>query len=103
MSQNITLFRNPQQVHFLHLNITNLEKENANNWILKLSENDLLETNMWITKLFRLSFNLKDKYFNTDVYKNIVYKNSYDLDSDVIKTSKNITSHYSPFLLVTKE
>ena len=98
LSQNITLFRNHQQVHFLHLNISNLEKETTNNWILKLTEKNVLQTNMWITKLFRLSFNLKQQYFLTDSYKD-----SYNLNSDVITISKKITSSYSPFLIVTKE
>uniref|UniRef100_A0A6C0IXW3 Nucleotide-diphospho-sugar transferase domain-containing protein n=1 Tax=viral metagenome TaxID=1070528 RepID=A0A6C0IXW3_9ZZZZ len=103
LSQNITIFKNPEDVHFINLNIDNLEKQFSNNWILNLDKKSLLESNMWITKLLRLSLGLKQKYFNTDYYKNILYKTSYNLDNNIIDTSKTISSAHSPFLIVTKE
>uniref|UniRef100_A0A6C0ENC2 Nucleotide-diphospho-sugar transferase domain-containing protein n=1 Tax=viral metagenome TaxID=1070528 RepID=A0A6C0ENC2_9ZZZZ len=97
VSNNLTLFKNPQMVDFLHLNESKISKEIRNNWLLRMNLGQMLETNMWITKLFRFSLHLEQQFFDETNYDLLPSK------TEVIDVSKKINLPYSPYLIVTKE
>jgi hypothetical protein len=97
VSTNLTLFRNPEMVDFINLQESKLSKEIKNNWLLRMSETQILETNMWVSKLLRFSLNLEQRFFD---------ETNYDLfpnKTEVIDVSKKINLPYSPYLIITKE
>ena len=106
LSTNITLFRNPDKVLFIQFNETKITLELKNNWILRMNQKQLLETNMWISKLLRFSLDKDQKFYHEDYFKKILQKNSYNLfptNQEIIDTSKHINSPYSPYIVVTKD
>ena len=106
LSTNITLFRNPDKVEFIQFNEKKITLELKNNWILRMNQKQLLETNMWISKLLRFSLDKDQKFYHEDYFKTILQKNSYNLfptNQEIIETSKHISSPYSPYIVVTKD
>ena len=103
---NITLFRNPDKVLFIQFNEKKIRLELKNNWILRMDQKQLLETNMWISKLLRFSLDKDQKFYHENYFKTILQKNTYNLfptNQEIIEISKHINSPYSPYIVVTKD
>lgn len=110
ISHNYTLLSNQKNLIFINLNINRKSFPNKYKWLLKLNKNQLIESNMWISKLIRYSLNISQKYY-TDYYHkydesmrrhkiNLVPDNYYEYRYNIYNS--NITP-YSSYLLIDKE
>ena len=63
LSNNELLFLNPEDMHFVILDSSAIEKNNKLNWFNRFSIEQIMESNLMIGKLFRKSFGKGDKIF----------------------------------------
>ena len=109
ISTNYTLFLNSKKVIFMKLHTNKMKRNLKYNWLLRLNENQLLESNMWISKLFRFTFNKEQKYYtNYSKYYDNDVLSSYNLQPKTInETLKNIEnsnlSTIGTYQLISKE
>lgn len=110
VSNNYTLLKDTKNIIFLNLNINSIEKSIKYKWFLNLDEKQLLNSNMWISKLLSYAFKLKQKIYaeysiNTDTKIGTKEFDLYPRDifdfEDNIKNSNILP--YSPYLLIDKE
>jgi len=108
VSNNYTLFKNTKNILFLNLNINLIEKSIKYKWFLNLSQKELLNSNMWISKLLAYSFKLKQKIYAES--QPIIEKKTKEINvfpNDIYDLYDNIRNSnilpYSPYLLIHKE
>ena len=102
ISNNYTLFQNPDKVTFIQLSNNNAHLYRKYAWIEQMSEEQLFNSNMWISKLFRHSLGKEQQFFHNDNH------NSFHIQP-TNKKEVNTTLHHSgeflfnPYILVHKE
>ena len=110
VSHNYTLFKNQYNLLFINLNIDKIEKSINFKWLLRLSEKQLLQSNMWISKLFNYSYGLRQKIYSSyhnkyDINIGLNEMNLYpDTESELKNNIKNSNIlPYSHYIIVDKE
>jgi hypothetical protein len=63
-SQNMTIFKNIKNVKFVILPLKEIVRGHKYNVYLRLSQEQLLESNMWISSLIRSALDQSDRYFS---------------------------------------
>ena len=110
VSNNYTLLKNTKNILFLNLNINSIEKSIKYKWLLNLSEKQLLNSNMWISKLLSYTLKLKQVVYaeyDTDIDEKIGTKKIDLYPNDIFDFVENVKNSnilpYSPYLLIDKE
>ena len=110
VSNNYTLLKNTKNILFLNLNINSIEKSIKYKWLLNLSEKQLLNSNMWISKLLSYTLKLKQVVYadyDTDIDEKIGTKQIDLYPNDIFDFNDNIKNSnilpYSSYLLIDKE
>lgn len=110
VSHNYTLFKNQYNLLFINLNIDKIEKSINFKWLLRLSEEQLLQSNMWISKLFNYSNRSRQKIYsnNYNKYDIDIGMNKMNLYPDTKSELKNNIKNsnilpYSHYIIVDKE
>ena len=94
----------------MNLNIDKIKDSIKYKWLLRLNKNQLLNSNMWISKLFRHALNLKQKVYAEYDYKYDVNLGIKDInlfpenEKEFIDTIKDSNiSPYCPYSLISKQ
>ena len=109
ISKNYTLFKNPNKVIFICLDRDHIKKHIKYNWLERLSVKQLLDSNMWISKLYRFVFRKKQQhFFYENINNNKLIKHHFNIfpknKADMYSTFKNMNiSQENPYSLVSKE
>ena len=73
LSNNELLFLNPEDMHFVILDSSAIEKNNKLNWFNRFSVQQIMESNLMIGKLFRKSFGKGDKIYVENKFNSCNY------------------------------
>lgn len=108
ISHNYTIVNNPNLL-FLVINIEYINKYIKYHWLLRLNKEQLLNSNMWITKLFRYSLDKKQKvYKQNNLYTHTLIEDEINLVPENKNEMIHITKNYNlyqeyPYRIVDKE
>ena len=65
LSLNYTNFLNPKNVYFITIDKDTIHNNFDFQWFLRLSPKQLIESNMWISYLYRFAMDQKNEYYST--------------------------------------
>lgn len=104
ISHHYTIIKNPEKALCFVVHIADIQKYVKYHWLLRLNKTQLLESNMWLSKLCRFSLGMEQYVYreNTD-YLNPEIKLFPDSKEDLIAHIKhsNLYQH-NPYLLISK-
>ena len=109
ISHNYTIINNSNKLLFLVIDINYIKKYTKYHWLLRLSKQQILNSNMWISKLFRYALHMEQTVYRyNNLYKNSLIENEIKLVPDNMNELKNIITNYNlyqeyPYRLVHKQ
>ena len=102
VSNNYTLFQNPDKVTFIQLYPNNIHLYRKYAWVEQMNKEQLFNSNMWISKLFRHSFGKNQQFFHNDNHTSfhIQPNNNKEFHNTLHQSSELL---FNPYILVHKE
>ena len=109
ISNNHTLVKDPCKILFIRTDMKNINNLHKYQWISRLNKKQLLNSNMWISKLFRYALNKNQKYIHnigigTSDIKDEIYNIFPKTYSEFKNTTKNMNVMlHNPYVIVNKQ
>jgi len=109
ISNNHTLVKDPRKILFIRTDMKNINNLHKYQWISRLNKKQLLNSNMWISKLFRYALNKNQKYIHnigigTSDIKDEIYNIFPKTYSEFKNTTKNMNVMlHNPYVIVNKQ
>lgn len=108
ISHNYTVVKNPDLL-FMVVDLSYIKKYRKYQWLLRLNQQQLLESNMWLSKLFRYALRMEQKvYLENNMYHDSTNHLEINLVPDDLHELKYIVQNSNlyqehPYRLVHKE